>query len=48
MTLEEFLFQMYFEYGQVPELVKRYIDNNLHDYSKIDREELAIKIECDN
>lgn len=48
MTLDEFLFQMYFNYGQVPELVKRYIDNNLDDYSEINQEELGIKIECNN
>lgn len=48
MDREEFLFRMYFEYGKVPELVKRYIDNELEDYLHIDRGELAEKIEWDN
>lgn len=47
MNKEEFLFLMYREYGKVPDLVKRYIPE-LQDYSNIDREELAIKIESDN
>lgn len=48
MSREEFLFKMYFEYGKVPELVGKYIDNELKDYSQIDREELVIKIESNN
>lgn len=36
MNMEEFLLKMYFEYGKVPELVKRYIDNELEYYSHID------------
>lgn len=47
MDREEFLYLMYKEYGKVPDLVKRYIDD-LEDYSSIDREALAIKIEADN
>lgn len=47
MDREEFLYLMYKEYGKVTDLVKRYIDD-LEDYSNIDREALAIKIEADN
>lgn len=47
MDREEFLYLMYKEYGKAPDLVKRYIDD-LDDYSNIDREALAIKIEADN
>lgn len=47
MNKEEFLFLMYREYGKAPDLVKRYI-TELEDYSNVDREELAIKIESDN
>ena len=48
MDREEFLFIMYKEYGKVEDLVKRYIANDLEDYSCIDRKALAIKIESDN
>ncbi len=48
MDREEFLFLMYKEYGKVPDLVKRYISEDLEDYSEIYRSELAIKIEADN
>lgn len=48
MNREEFLFVMYKEYGKVEDLVKRYIENDLEDYSFIDRKALAIKIEADN
>ena len=48
MDREEFLFLMYSEYGKVSDLVKRYIPEDLEDYSTIDRQELAIKIEADN
>lgn len=47
MSKKEFLFLMYFEYGKVPDLVKNYIPE-LNDYSSINREELAIKIESEN
>ena len=47
MDREEFLYLMYKEYGKMLDLVKRYIDD-LEDYSNIDREALAIKIEADN
>lgn len=47
MNKEEFLFLMYKEYGKAPELTKRYIDD-LEDYSNVDRESLAIKIESAN
>lgn len=48
MDREDFLFFMYSEYGQVSDLVKRYIPEDLEDYSTIDRGALAIKIEADN
>ena len=48
MSIGEFLFIVYIEYGKSPELVKRYIPNNINDYSAIDRQQLAIKIEADN
>lgn len=48
MDKEEFLWLMYSEYGKVSDLVKRYIPKDLGDYSTIDREALAIKIETDN
>ena len=47
MSKQEFLFQMYFEFGIVPELTERYIKDNT-DFEKIDRHELAIKIQADN
>ena len=48
MDREEFLFLMYSEYGKVSDLVKRYIPEDLEDYSMIDRQKLAIKIEANN
>ena len=48
MSIGEFLFIMYIEYGKAPELVERYIPNNIADYSTIDREGLAMRIEADN
>ena len=48
MDREEFLFLMYSEYGKASDLVKRYIPKDLEDYSNIDREKLAIRIEADN
>ena len=47
MSKEDFLFHMYHEFGKVPDLVRRYVPE-LDDYSGIDREELAIRIEVDN
>lgn len=41
---DEFLYSMYKDYGKVPDLVKQYVPE-LEDYSKIDKELLAIKIE---
>ena len=48
MDREEFLWLMYSEYGKVSDLVERYIPENLEDYSIINRQELAIKIEANN
>ena len=48
MNKEDFLYAMYKEYGIVPNLVKRYIPDDLEDYSSIDRESLAIEIQSKN